>query len=155
MPGLNSSSVRGFALGRKRWMTVSPFDPAEHVRVTVTSLHAVVVVEVSGEIDMATCHAMAEPLFGQLDATPPGLVLDLAEIRFMGSEGLAVLIEAHKRAQQGRTSLGIVVPGGSPVARVLAVSGLDELLPIHATMVEAMREVGVHELREPTSPQAL
>jgi anti-anti-sigma factor len=126
-------------------MTLPPFGPSPFVTVTVASLHAVTVVDVSGEIDLATSNAMADPLFAQLKATPPALILDLTKVGFMGSAGFAVLIEAHKRAQHGGTTWGILVPHDSPLLRVLAVTGLDQLLPIYSTMVSALREVGLHK----------
>jgi anti-sigma B factor antagonist len=131
---------------------VSPrFNSAEHVTVTVTWLPAATVVEISGEIDMATRDTMADPLFAQLDNAPPALVLDLTKIEFMGSTGLAVLIEAHNRARQGGTRLGIVVPGRSPVRRTLEYSGLLELLPIYRAIPEALRGVAVHSPAEAES----
>jgi anti-anti-sigma factor len=114
------------------------FDPADYVNVTVTSLDAVSVIEVSGEIDMATRHAMAAPLFAQVDRRPSGIVLDLTGIGFIGSAGLVVLIEAHQRSCQGDTSLGIVVPARSPVRRTLEISGLLELLPVYRTIADAL-----------------
>jgi anti-sigma B factor antagonist len=129
-------------------MNPRPFHPSDYVRVTVKSLPAVTVVEVSGEIDTATRHAMAEPVFEQLDEAPPGLVLDLTKIKFMGSAGLAVLIETHQRTQERRIKLGIVVPDQSPTYRVLTISGLVELLPVHSTMVDALRSLPPGERRD-------
>jgi anti-sigma B factor antagonist len=126
-------------------------DPADYVTVTVTWLPALTVIEISGEIDMATRDTMADPLFAQLDNAPPALVLDLTKIEFMGSTGLAVLIEAYKRARQGGTRLGIVVPGRSPVRRTLEFSGLLELLPIYRTIARALRGVAVDSPAEADS----
>jgi anti-sigma B factor antagonist len=119
-------------------MTSPRFNPADYVTVTVTSLQAVTVIKVAGEIDMATRDAMADPLFAQVDDAPSGLVLDLTDIEFMGSAGLAVLIEAYKRTRQGGTSLGIVVAAESPVQRSLEISGLLELLPVYRRMADAL-----------------
>jgi len=129
-------------------MTSLRFNPADFVTVTVTSLQAVTIIEVSGEVDMATRDVMANPVFAQLDAAPPGLVLDLTKIEFMGSAGLAVLIEAYQRVRQGGTSLGIVVPEGAPLRRTLQISGLLELLPIHPTIADALHGVAVDSRAE-------
>jgi anti-sigma B factor antagonist len=124
-------------------MAALRFNPADYVTVTATPLPAVTVVEISGEIDMATRDVMADPLFAQLDIAPPALVLDLTKVEFMGSAGLAVLIEAYKLTRQGDTSLGIVVPGSSHVRRALEISGLLELLPIYRTTAEALHCMAV------------
>lgn len=67
--GLSSSSADvALRAGGKRRMAPQPLNPADSVTVTVTPrLHAVTVVEVAGEVDLATRDDMAEPLFAQLD----------------------------------------------------------------------------------------
>jgi anti-anti-sigma factor len=125
------------------------FDPADYVSVSVTSLDAVTVMEVSGEIDIATRDAIADPLLAHVDMRPPGVVLDLTGIGFMGSAGLVVLIEAHNRSCQCDTSLGIVAPARSPVRRTLEISGLLELLPVYRTIADALG--GVINSRKPVA----
>jgi anti-anti-sigma factor len=119
-------------------MNLSSFDPRQYVTVSATSSHAVVVVSVSGEIDMATCDVVSQALHAHLDATPPGMVIDLSEVEFLGSAGLAVLIEVNKRAPECCTRLGIVTSGSPAVTRVLQVSGLAKLLPTYPTVTDAV-----------------
>jgi anti-sigma B factor antagonist len=119
-------------------MSSASFDPRQYVTVSVTSLHAVVVVAVSGEIDMATRDVVSQALHAHLDATPPGMVIDLSEVEFLGSTGLAVLIEIDKRAPECRTQLGIVTSGSPAATRVMQISGLASLLPIYPTIADAV-----------------
>jgi anti-sigma B factor antagonist len=119
-------------------MSWASFDPRQYVTVSATSLHAVVVVAVSGEIDMATCDVVSQALHAHLDATPLGMVIDLSEVEFLGSIGLAVLIEVDKRAPECRTRLGIVTSGSPAVTRVMQISGLVNLLPICPTIDDAV-----------------
>jgi anti-anti-sigma factor len=119
-------------------MSSASFDPRQYVTVSVTSSHAVVVVAVSGEFDMATCDVVSQALHAHLDATPLGMVIDLSEVEFLGSAGLAVLIEVDKRAPERHTRLGIVTSGSPAVTRVMQISGLASILPIYPTIDDAV-----------------
>jgi anti-sigma B factor antagonist len=76
--------------------------------------------KVRGEIDAHTAPTLATAM-GQL---PAGVVaVDVADVSFMDSSGLRVLIEAASRARQGGGDLMIVnsTPG---IARLVEISGL-------------------------------
>ena len=83
---------------------------------------------VTGEIDSST----VETLSSFLIPTPDGsgeFAVDMAEVGFIDSSGLRVLIQAHRHAEQSQRNLVIVNP--SPiVSRLFAVSGLNELFTI-------------------------
>jgi anti-sigma B factor antagonist len=120
--------------------------PQDHVTVTVRSSQGVTVLEVSGEIDMATGEALTVPLSTHLDAAPSGLVLDLTKVEFIGSTGLAVLAETHQRTRDGMTKLGIVA--NTPIVlRPLEIAGFLEFLPIYPTLAAALHEVAGHRAR--------
>jgi anti-sigma B factor antagonist len=71
----------------------------------------------SGEVDLSN----ADELRGALDpeSTERGLVLDLSEIAFMDSSGLAVVLGAVETLGP---RLVLVLPEGSPVARLLEMT---------------------------------
>ncbi len=82
----------------------------------------------AGEIDAHTAPALA----AHLDPLPAGqgeLVLDVAEVEFMDSSALRVLIEAHERAQAAGRHLILQSPT-SAVLRLLEVSGVADHLTI-------------------------
>ncbi|MET0234634.1 MAG: STAS domain-containing protein [Kibdelosporangium sp.] len=107
---------------------------------TTSEAGPVGVVHVSGEVDLATSETMAEQVFGMLAERPSAVVVDLTSVAFMGSTGLGVLIEASQRAQQGATTFRIVA-SSSPVLRPLEISGLKALLPVFASMPEALQGI--------------
>lgn len=116
---------------------LSSYDPNDHLWITLSTPGAVVVVEVCGEVDIATGDILAESIFAQVDAAPTGVVVDLGKVEFMGSAGLAVLVKAYQRAQDRGVGFGIVVPDDSAVRRTLNISGLDHYLPCHLTARDA------------------
>lgn len=125
-------------------MNSPSFDPRRYVTVSVTSLHAVVVVAVSGEIDMATRDVVSQALHAHLDATPPGMVIDLSEVEFLGSSGLAVLLQVNERARQCHTRLGIVMSGNPAVTRIIQVSGSAKLLRTYPAITDAVTSMTTH-----------
>lgn len=83
----------------------------------------VLVVHVSGEIDLATENDFRRFVTAHV---PSGrnLVIDLSEVAFFGASGLRVLTEiAHRFAFDG---LHFVIVPGRPVARLLHAAGMSD-----------------------------
>lgn len=81
-------------------------------------------IRVIGELDMQGCARVQSQLVAAI-ATAKRVVLDLAELTFCDSSGLAVFCVARETAvAEGRTLVLCNVAG--PVRRVFAISGLDD-----------------------------
>jgi anti-anti-sigma factor len=80
------------------------------------------VVRARGVVDMVTAPVLRQKLLdvGRGGAIP--VVLDLDRLDLLASAGVAVLHELR-----GQCALRLLVRGGSPVGRVLALTGLDDL----------------------------
>jgi anti-anti-sigma factor len=104
----------------------------------VTEETAAVVVRVAGEIDLASEEDFAEALSDGLSRAAPVLLVDMSEVTFLGSAGLHVLLEASQDAGQRHCSFR-VAHGGSFVARVLGVAGLDQVLAVFESPELALR----------------
>ena len=86
-----------------------------------------VVVRVRGEIDMAAAPVFRERLTAVIEANGDDVVVvDLADVSFMDSSGLVVLVEAHQKLESASRKLLIGRPSPA-VTRVLEVTGLDRL----------------------------
>ena len=88
---------------------------------------------VAGEIDSATVDVLARALRSANGGTAD-LVLSMADVQFIDSSGLRVLIEAHQEAENEGRKLIIDQPSAI-VARLLEISGLTTHLhirPAHA-----------------------
>ena len=57
-------------------------------------------------------------------------MLDLAELDFIDSTGLRLILELHGEAAQDGFTLALV-PGGDAVQRVFDVTGTADVLPVH------------------------
>jgi anti-anti-sigma factor len=86
------------------------------------------VLRVAGEVDLVNAHELAAALVA---AAGEGerLVVDLREVPFMDSTGLRSIIETRERFEKdGRPPLRVRVEEGGPVARLLDLVGLRDLL---------------------------
>jgi anti-anti-sigma factor len=90
------------------------------------------------EIDLTNHAVAAASLLDALDNL--GLVIaDMTGTTFCDSAGLRMLLNAHQHASASGSTLRIVIRPGSPVARSLAILGTDRMLPIYASLEDAVR----------------
>ena len=86
------------------------------------------VVTLSGELDLSCARAVADALDG-LVREGADVVIDLAELRFIDSSGLSVLAVARRDAVERGGTVVLRHPSAN-VVKLLAISGLDQLLPV-------------------------
>jgi anti-sigma B factor antagonist len=105
----------------------------------VTTAGPYTVVEVGGQIDIASAAELRECLRQAIQEGARRLVVDLSRVEFIDSEGLGVLVGARRMLQQAHhdSSVQLVCTDGM-VLRVLVVTGLDRVFPVRATLAEAL-----------------
>jgi anti-sigma B factor antagonist len=94
------------------------------------------VMHVVGEIDTLTAPVLRSRLDEQVAAVPL-LVLDLSDVTFLGSAGLAVLVAARDDADRRHHTLRLV-PGSRIVTRALEATGLLSLFDIADGVPQAL-----------------
>jgi anti-sigma B factor antagonist len=102
----------------------------------VETLGGALVVHLVGELDLYNAGEVRSALEEAADRKPERLVVDLAEVEFVDSTVLGVLIEGRRRLENNRAFL-IAAPGRE-VRRALEVSGLDRHLNVHESIDEAL-----------------
>lgn len=90
-------------------------------RVDGDSVH----IRIAGEIDLANATDVQDELNGMITNDATHVVLELAELEYLDSAGLRVLFTLAERLRVLQMSLDLVVPVGTPVRRVVEMSGLD------------------------------
>jgi anti-sigma B factor antagonist len=114
---------------------MSAMGAAEQLRIDVRHEADRVVLNLHGELDMATAPLLQEAIDNvELDAAAM-VVLDLQQLQFIDSTGLRILLLAHDRAHQ-RAQEFAVTPGSQQVQRLLSVTGVGEHLRTIATADE-------------------
>jgi anti-sigma B factor antagonist len=84
---------------------------------------------VEGEIDIATAPRMIAALNEVLAEIESPLVVDLSNVVFMDSTGLALLMNARRRVLRRGQGFAIVCPHG-PIARVFEIADMVESLRV-------------------------
>lgn len=99
--------------------------------------HAVIMV--SGELDAATGRQLHAELVEMFSAGIDRVVLDLRRLTFVDSFGLGVIVSAKKRLSQEGNSLCLVADETQrSLRRILEITGLDRVLPVHPTVADAV-----------------
>jgi anti-sigma B factor antagonist len=93
------------------------------------------VVRVVGELDMATSSQLEDAIAAALPVRT--LVVDLTGCSFLDSAGVRMLMTAARDARENDRSLALVAvdPG---VLRVLEITALDTMVPVHSTLDDAL-----------------
>ena len=98
------------------------------------------------EIDISNSEQVREELLSLLNRGPAVLIVDMAETTFCDSAGVNALVRAHKRATANGAEIRLVV-ASLGVGRVLAITGVDRLIPVYPSMTASLAEPG-----EPAEP---
>ena len=93
---------------------------------------------VDGELDIATAPRMIAALNEALAAMAHPLIVDLSRVVFMDSTGLALLMNARRRAQRRGQGFAIICPGG-PISRVFEIADMVETLGVCSDRDAALR----------------
>jgi anti-anti-sigma factor len=104
---------------------------------------ATVLARLSGELDIAEATGAGERI---LEAVPPNVasvVIDLTELRFIDSSGIAMLFSLARQFDVRRQRLRVVAPPDGLVGRVLGIVEFSRAAPIDADLDEAFANLGV------------
>ena len=97
------------------------------------------VVQVSGELDAHTAPKLHDELVALADDGVDRVVLDLRRLDFVDSFGLGVIVSARRRLSPLGNSLCLVAgPDQQTLRRVLEITGLDQVLPVHPDVAAAV-----------------
>lgn len=92
---------------------------------------------VAGDVDMHTADTLRREASEIIEQGCPHLVLDLSQVAFCDSAGLSALIGLWHAAQAVGGALRLAdVP--DRLMRMLVLTGVDAVLPVHATAAEAV-----------------
>jgi anti-sigma B factor antagonist len=116
--------------------------PGEPLAVTESDNDGVRLLEVDGELDLAS----APQLCARLDAARAQrvrrLVVDLTRLGFCDSTGLRALMGASAEIRVDGGRFALVCPQDGPVARLFEVTGMRERMPVYAERAEALAALG-------------
>ena len=101
----------------------------------IDAVDGAVVVRLAGELDLYNADEVRAALAEAIERSPQRIVIDMADVEFVDSTALGVLIEA--RSKLGRDGLALAALQ-LDTRRTLQVSGLDRHLPVHDSVDDAL-----------------
>jgi anti-sigma B factor antagonist len=99
-----------------------------------------VVALLTGEVDMTNAPQVREQLLGAVPNDALALVVDLDGCRYLDSAAIEVVFDLSRRLARRRQDLRLVVPETSPLGRVLVLTDVNSVAPVHATLEEALAQ---------------
>jgi anti-anti-sigma factor len=97
----------------------------------------VVVVSMTGEIDLANADTGEERIVAGVPNEADRLILDLSEVTYLDSAGVRLILGVNERLHLRRQELRLVVPTTAPIQRLIEITRLGVQVPIFATVGEA------------------
>jgi anti-sigma B factor antagonist len=115
VPPSDDVKLNGTGRGSRHTASVLLRDPS-HTRIAL-----------AGELDLYTIADTRRVLEAECERRPERLIVDLAAIEFLDSQGLHLFAEIHQRLARSGCVLMLVSPP-EHVSRMFAMTGLDNLL---------------------------
>ena len=109
----------------------------DQLRVSVTSGDSYTVVALTGESDVYTYDQLRAALEAEVTQGVGLLIVDLSGLEFMDSTGVQVLLDIRVMMNDRGGKLALAQPQNM-VARVLNLVGADQLIPVYASVGEAV-----------------
>jgi anti-anti-sigma factor len=100
------------------------------------------VARIEGEVDMTNAHSIGDRLRALLTNRSIALIVDLEPTTYLDSSGITLLFGLSEELRRRQQELHIVVPDGSPIGRVLGITGIDQVVPTHPTLARALQQAG-------------
>ena len=106
-----------------------------------------VLVEASGEIDIASRGELRDLLDGVVAGGAHAVVVDLTGVSLLSAAGFDCLHRAATRLASRRGRLHVVCPAGRPAERVMRLLAQDTTWPVHADVATALAAVAGRPVR--------
>jgi anti-anti-sigma factor len=101
--------------------------------------HAVVA-RLGGEVDMSNAAYVREQLLASMPNEAKLLVLDLGSCRYLDSAAIAIVFDLSRRLGRRRQELRIAMPPDSSLKRVIELTEVHTVAPVHHSLDAALSE---------------
>jgi anti-sigma B factor antagonist len=102
--------------------------------------HSSTVVAMPAEIDLNNTADVSVSLARAIGTTARVVIADLSATTFCDSSGIRSLLATAYQAADSGTELRLVVREDGEVQRIIALMGIDRLLPVYPTLDAALAE---------------
>jgi len=95
------------------------------------------VVSMPAELDLTTSEGVVAQGWAAIARSARLLLLDLTGLSFCDARGLSAFVRIANQADAAGCRFGLIAPR-PPVAKILRISGLDNRMPVFATIDDAL-----------------
>jgi anti-sigma B factor antagonist len=114
---------------------------SELARIVVTDEDELRIVAVAGEVDVSNVEEVRAAALEEFANAARGLILDLRQLSYVDSAGIAFLFDAGERLRVRGQALALVVTPAAVFRRALEVTEIDAVTPIFPTLEAARAHV--------------
>ncbi len=111
--------------------------------VDVSREGGIVIVRLSGEIDLDNTLELSEALEAAISPNDEGLVLDLSGVRYIDSGGIRVLFKLARALADDDRGFAVAVPEASTLRKLLKVTRLEAAAAVYSSIPAALDAVMV------------
>jgi anti-anti-sigma factor len=106
--------------------------------ISVETHDRVILARVAGEIDLSNARDLGAQILQAVPNDATGLVLDLAETRYLDSAGVRLVFDVAARLKHRRQTLAIASAEGTPVRRILELTDVTQVVALHSNGARAL-----------------
>src|SRR4051794_40858746 len=92
---------------------------------------------ISGRLDVEGTDSVESQLIALSEAPKKSVVVDLSSLKFLASVGIRALITSAKAVKARGGKMVLVVKAGSTVMMSLKATGVDQLVPVYGSSIDA------------------
>ena len=104
------------------------------------------ILQIAGEIDLNTAPKLKEAIIGSLKDGFRKIALDLTNVGFLDSTGLAAMVSGVRRANEASGGLVLINPN-EHIQRILAVTDLGKIFPVFDNAESLPTTMNAQQLR--------
>ncbi len=98
------------------------------------------IVRLTGDVDLSCSPEARKTILDSLDSSHD-TVVDLSQVSYIDSSGVASLVEGYQTAKKKNLKFGLIGVSG-PALSVLELARLDKVFPIYADIEECLKQNG-------------
>ena len=107
------------------------------VEVTFERRDGVLFVSASGRLEAASAAGFLEDVRAETGDDDRAVVMDFEKLEYLGSAGLRVVFMTASELEKRDAGFAVCSPP-KPIAKVIKLSGMDQLIPVHPSREDAL-----------------
>jgi len=110
------------------------------MKVEVRNINQVSVIDCTGDVDLYSSTTLRETLLNLMRSGIPNVLVNMADVTYIDSSGIATLVEGLQLSRQTKTHFGLYALRRNAKS-VLALARLDKVFAIFSSEQEALEKI--------------